>query len=215
MKKTALFFIRFLMWLVSKIYTYGMAQRFCAWGNLLYSLWIRSFIGHVGESVIIDRPCSLSGGGHRFITIGNDVHIQSHCILGCWVKYGNLPFSPTITIGDRCDIGEYNHISACNKIIIGDGFLSGRFVYIGDNSHGEFNSEHLSIPPSNRDLISKGDIIIGRNVWVGDKVTIVAGVHLGDNVIVAANSVVTKDFPSNCLIGGVPAKILKQIEAAV
>lgn len=44
-------------------------------------------------------------------------------------------------------------------------------------------------------LESKGEVVIGNNVWLGDKVTILAGVHIGDNVIIGANSVVTKDVP--------------------
>ena len=198
---------------MSRVYTYGMSRRLNCYWNIIYTLWIRNFIGHVGKRVLIDRPCFLSGGGNKYITIGNDTHIQSHCILGCWVKFGNQIFSPSITIGNGCDLGEYNHISACNKVSIGNGFLSGRYVYIGDNSHGELNLESSSIPPGSRDLVSKGEIVIGNNVWVGDKTTILAGVHLGDNVIVAANAVVNKSFPSNCLIGGVPAKIIKQLDA--
>ena len=201
-----------LAWLISKVYAYGLSQRLKFYRNVFYTLWIRNFIGHVGERVQIDRPCFLSGGGNRYITIGDDVHLQSHCILGCWVKFGNQRFSPSITIGDGCDIGEYNHISACNKIAIGNGFLSGRYVYIGDNSHGELSHECANIPPGSRELISKGNIIIGDNVWVGDKATILSGVQLGNNVIVAANAVVNKSFPSNCLIGGVPAKIIKHLD---
>jgi acetyltransferase-like isoleucine patch superfamily enzyme len=54
-------------------------------------------------------------------------------------------------------------------------------------------------------------IKIGNNVWVGDKSTILKGVTIGDNVVVGANTLVNKDVPDNCVIGGIPFKILKQL----
>lgn len=53
---------------------------------------------------------------------------------------------------------------------------------------------------------------IGDDVWIGGNVTIVPGVTIGQNVVVAAGAVVTKDVPDNVLVGGVPAKILKHLE---
>ncbi|MBR1692050.1 MAG: sugar O-acetyltransferase, partial [Lachnospiraceae bacterium] len=55
-------------------------------------------------------------------------------------------------------------------------------------------------------------ITIGNDVWIGGNVTILPGVTIGNNVVVAAGAVVTHDVPDNCLVGGVPAKILKQLE---
>lgn len=54
-------------------------------------------------------------------------------------------------------------------------------------------------------------IVIGNNVWIGRRVMFMAGSGCGDNVIIAAGTVVTKKFPSNVIIGGVPAKILKYL----
>ena len=97
-------------------------------------------------------------------------------------------------------------------ITIGDGLLTGRYVYIGDNSHGGLTAEESLLPPAQRKLISKGEIVIGNNVWIGDKATILAGVHIGDNVIVAANAVVTKDVQSNNVVAGVPAVVIKTLK---
>jgi acetyltransferase-like isoleucine patch superfamily enzyme len=174
-------------------------------------MWLRHFVGKVGEHSSILYPCSLQGGGEKRIAIGDNTCIQSHSILGCWVKYGkNQTFTPEIIIGNHCSIGEYNHITAINKITIGDGLLTGRFVYIGDNAHGGLSWEEAEIPPAQRHLTSKGEVVIGKNVWIGDKVTILSGVSIGNNVIVAANSVVTKSVPSNCIVAGTPAIIVKR-----
>lgn len=75
----------------------------------------------------------------------------------------------------------------------------------------------LTIITGNHGLIDRNvyeydNITIGKNCWMGAKVTILPGVILGDNVTVAANSVVTKSFPGNVVIGGIPAKIIKNIQ---
>lgn len=178
----------------------------------LYSLWISNFLGSVGRNSEIRYPCKLWGGGSKYISIGEGTTIQGHCILGAWIKYAGEMFNPFISIGNNCNIGEHTHITSINRITIGDGLLTGRYVYIGDNSHGGLSIEEASIPPIKRQLKSKGEIVIGNNVWIGDKATILAGVHIGDNVIIGANSVVTHDVPSNCIAAGMPAKVVKQLE---
>lgn len=200
-----------LMWIISKMYPYFLSESLRGYRDNLYTMWIRNFIGYVGKHSTIAMPCNLQGCGQLNISIGDYTCIKSHSILGCWAKYGNQQFNPSLTIGNHCNIGEYNHITACNKITIGDGLLTGRYVYIGDNSHGELSIQDSIIPPIERKLLSKGDISIGRNVWIGDKVTILAGTHIGNNVIVAANSVVLTEIPDNCVIAGIPAKIVKRL----
>ena len=199
------------MWVVSKIYPYSISQRLHSVRDVLYTMWIKNFISQMGGHSRIAYPCSLQGDGLKRIVIGDYTCIQSHSILGCWEKYGDQQFSPSIIIGNHCSIGEYNHITACNKITIGDGLLTGRFVYIGDNSHGGLSKMESKVPPIDRKLQSKGEIIIGNNVWIGDKATILGGVSIGDNVIVGANSVVTKNVLSNTIVAGVPAKVVKSI----
>ena len=188
--------------------------------NIVYTAWIRNSLGELGEGSVIGYPCSLQGGGQRSVRIGKHTVIQSHGILGCWEQYSAIEddvceveqrFEPEIVIGDNCLIGEYTQITAINKITIGDGLLTGRYVYIGDNSHGGLSFEEAVIPPVRRRLTSKGEIVIGDNVWIGDKVTILGGVKIGSNVIIGANTVVTHDIQSNCMAAGAPAKIVKSL----
>ena len=195
----------------SHFYTYSFSQWLAGKRDMIYTLWICNFIGKIGKDSSIRYPCILQGSGAKRISIGDNTCIQSHAVLGCWEKYKTSVFNPQIIIGNNCDFGAYNHISACNKIIIGDGLLTGRYVIINDNSHGSLSLEEAKVPPAQRKLNSKGEIVIGKNVWIGDKVAVLSGVHVGDNVIIAANAVVTKDIPSNCVVAGVPAKVVKQI----
>jgi acetyltransferase-like isoleucine patch superfamily enzyme len=129
--------------------------------------------------------------------------------LTAWDSYRSDSFSPEIFIGNNTSIGEDFHITAINKIQIGNHVLIGKKVTITDNAHGLVDGSMLTIPPIERSLYSKGSVIIEDGVWIGDKVTILAGVTIGKNVIVGANSVVTKDIAKNCVVGGIPAKVLK------
>ena len=59
-------------------------------------------------------------------------------------------------------------------------------------------------------VVSKGSVIIGNNVWIGDKATILPNVTIADGAVIAANSVVTKDVPAYSVVAGNPAKVVKQ-----
>lgn len=208
--------LSFIMRLWSHIYTYRMSQWLKNKRDVFYTFWIRNFLGEVGENSSFHYPLRLQGGGSQRIRIGERTSIQAYSVLGAWERYGqNEHYEPEIIIGNDCNIGEFCHITVINKITIGDGLLTGRFVYIGDNAHGGLSWEEADTPPAKRHLKSKGEIRIGRNVWIGDKVTILGGVNIGDNVIIGAGSIVTHDIPSNSMAAGAPAKVVKQIMESV
>lgn len=201
-----------LVRLWSHIYTYRLSQWLKGKRNVLYTMWISNFIGEVGEKCHFQYPLRLQGGGSQRIHIGERTSLQAYSILGAWERYGkDEHYEPEIVIGNDCNIGEFCHITAINRITIGDGLLTGRFVYIGDNAHGGLSLEEADAPPARRHLTSKGEIRIGRNVWIGDKVSIFGGVTIGDNVIIGAGSIVTHDIPSNCMAAGVPARIVNKL----
>jgi acetyltransferase-like isoleucine patch superfamily enzyme len=72
-------------------------------------------------------------------------------------------------------------------------------------------SEGHSVSPQNRSSLVPGHIHIKKNAWIGANATILAGVTVGENAIVAAGAVVSKDVPANTIVGGIPAKIIKEI----
>ena len=92
--------------------------------------------------------------------------------------------------------------------MIGNNLLTGKWVTITDNSHGYTDIVSLHTPPVNRPIVSKGPIIIGNNVWIGDGAKILPGVIIGDGCVVAANAVVTKNILPYSIVGGNPAKNL-------
>ncbi len=215
MKKILAVVIRCIVSLWSKVYTYSVNQILLNFWGTLYSMWVCQELGGIGEHTGFSRPVLLQGGGQKRIKIGSYTHFGHHCVLGCWEKYGSdknaRRYEPEIIIGSNCSIGEYCHITAINKIVIGDGLLTGRFVYIGDNAHGGLSVKEAGIPPALRHLTSKGEIRIGNNVWIGDKATILGGVIIGDNVVIAANAVILNNIPSNSVAAGIPAKVVKTL----
>ncbi|MCF5894076.1 hypothetical protein K3H42_02930 [Aeromonas veronii] len=82
---------------------------------------------------------------------------------------------------------------------------------ITDHDHGSYvnSRDDFLIAPNRRPLNVKGNVIIGKNVWICDGVKILSGVVIGNNSVVAANSVVVSSVPDNCLVAGIPAKVIK------
>lgn len=155
---------------------------------------------------MIRRGLSLVGG--RYITIGKRSCIGYNCVLSVWKCYTDRE-NPEIVIGENVNLGDNCHITAINRIIISNGVLTGRFVTISDNNHGETDLKSMLIRPEERQVVSKGEVIIGKNVWIGDKVTILSNVKIGEGAIIGANSVVTKDVPPFSIVAGVPAKVIR------
>lgn len=153
------------------------------------------------------KPILVRGG--EKISIGESTYFAPGLEICAWECNKGQTFSPNITIGRNCSFGKDNHISCINSIIIGDNCLTGRWVTISDNNHGESHDD-LKIPPLDRKLVSKGPIVIGKNVWLGEKSTILGGVTIGDGAVIAANAVVTSDVPSFAVYGGIPAKAIKK-----
>ena len=155
--------------------------------------------------------------GPQYIKIGTGTCFADGLFLSAWDSYPAADGvqdlgTPVMEIGEECNFGAYNHFTCANKIIIGNGVLTGKLVTITDNSHGDTLYETLQTPPHKRKLVSKGPVIIEDNVWIGDKATVLPGVTIGKGAIVAANAVVTKDVPPYCIVAGIPAKIVKEIK---
>ena len=149
--------------------------------------------------------------GPEYISVGNNVTIHDSVVLTAWDNYLGKKFKPEIIFGDGSSIGGECHISSVNKIIIGKNVLLGRKITLVDNSHGKLTLEDLKLKPTARDLTSNGPIIIKNNVWIGDKATVLPGVIIGENSIIGANAVVTKNVPPNSVVVGVPGKVIKKI----
>lgn len=89
-------------------------------------------------------------------------------------------------------------------IFIDDDALVGHGVVIATLDH--------DMDPEKRHALHPAPVHIGKKVWIGANATITSGVTIGDNAVVAAGAVVTKDVPNDTIVGGVPAKPIKKID---
>lgn len=176
----------------------------------IYSAKIKRRIEMCGEMFKIFPPINLRGG--KYMKIGKNFRAGKNMILQCWDEYEGDGFLPGLQIGDNARFGENCHIGCTNSIVIGDNLLAGRNIYITDHFHGVGSMKEVDIPPKKRSLYSKGEVNIGKNVWLGENVVILPGVTIGNNVTIGANAVVTKDLPDNCVAAGVPARIIRMKE---
>ncbi len=132
--------------------------------------------------------------------------------------FGSVGCDVSIGQGFMCDNGKNIHV--------GDQFLTnynvtildimpvyiGDYVMIGPNTLIT-TVNHPLTPKGRRQHLGIGKpVTIGNDVWIGGNAVILPGVTIGNNVVIAAGAVVTKNVPDNCIVGGVPAKIIKSIE---
>ena len=176
---------------------------------LLWNAHART-IGKLGQDSRVGAGLQLRGG--EYMQIGDRFTAGVGLTLQAWDTFAGEHFTPSLIIGDDVMLTDYIQISCAKEIRIGNNVLIGQGAYISDNSHGDADASAIGIPPLDRKLTSKGPVHIGNNVWIGRCSTILSGVTIGENAIIGANSVVTKDVPANCVAAGVPAKVLRVIE---
>lgn len=170
---------------------------------------IKKSFKKIGDNFILGKDYSILNP--QYIQIGSTFSSLERFRIEAIDQYGSQKFVPSIVIGDGVIFNTDIHIGCINKITIGDNCLFGSRILITDHNHGEATKEFLKQTPINRSLVSKGPVIIEKNVWVGEGVAIMPGVTIGENSIIATNAVVTTDVPPNSVVGGIPAKIIKQL----
>ena len=132
--------------------------------------------------------------------------------------FGSVGENPVVLPVFNCDDGRNIHV--------GENFLAnynvtildiapvhiGDYVMIGPNTLITTVNHPISPKGRRNHLGQAKPVTIGNDVWTGGNVTVLPGVTIGNNVVVAAGAVVTKDIPDNCIAGGVPAKVIREIE---
>jgi Hexapeptide repeat of succinyl-transferase len=129
----------------------------------------------------------------------NLIGINRRCIIATHKR------AAVISIGNNCGFSGTT-LGAFEKIEIGDNVICGGNTLITDSDwHG--------IYPEKRDTshAASGKVVIHKNVWLGVNAVILKGVTIGENSVIAANSVVTKDIPANVIAGGNPCKVIKEL----
>jgi len=167
--------------------------------------------GAFGEGSIMGFPTAvLYGERHIFVGTGTTINTWVTLAAGYHPTQPGLP-EQVISIGDRSVIGMRSGIVAHESVTIGDDVWFGQEIYVTDGNHGYSDPE----TPPGKQLGAHHPVVIGDGCWIGHGAVILAGTHLGRNVVVAAGSVVRGTFPDHAVIGGVPAKIIRRHEPGI
>lgn len=175
-------------------------------GNDIYGPEMYNFMMEVNEhsrKIMNDLNCT-------YHTKSEIVKLFSE-LIGKEVDETFMLFPPFYTdFGKNISVGKNVFINSCccfqdqGGIYIDDGALIGHNVILATLNH--------DLDPNKRDILHPDPIKIGKNVWIGSRATILSGVKINDGAIVAAGSVVNKDVPSNSVVAGVPARVIKYID---
>ena len=149
----------------------------------------------------------------------------------CYIK--NVITRPNIIVGDYTYYDDVDGAENFEKRVthhydfIGDRLIIGKFCAIAKGVEFIMNGANHRMcsvttypfnimghgwekaSPKEEDMPYKGDTVVGNDVWIGQNVTVLPGVHIGDGAIIGANSVVSKDVPPYCVVGGNPIKIIR------
>lgn len=180
--------------------------------KILKKISIRLYFGNsffrkgvtFGKCAFIREHAKISGGKH--IALGCHTRIYPYSRIECFKMVSGDKFNPNIRIGDNVLMGRNTTILCCDEINIGNNCLFASYCFITDENHG-FNPA-LGIRYECQKIETK-PVNIGENCWIGEKVIILPGVTIGDNVVIGAGSVVTGNIPSNMIAVGNPAKCIK------
>lgn len=159
-------------------------------GRLFYLLGV--FHKHSSKKISFGHGIKIKNG--KWILFGRSVGFGDYCRIEAYAQINDDYLNePKIEIGSDVSFGDFVHIGAINKIIIGNNVLGAGKILIIDHDHGKAGIHLIhnkDISPRDRELFSKGPIIIERNVWIGEGAIILAGAHIGSGAVIGANAIV-------------------------
>ena len=176
----------------------------------LVAVWIiapivQSLSRDFGKHISIERLPYIWGRG--ILSFGDNLSISGKISIAFARRPEGLP---EFVVGRGVFIGHDSAFMLARSIMIGDFCLIGGGVRIQDNDghplDGDLRKKHEKISEE-----SIAPVVLGENVWIGARATILKGVTIGDNAVVGTGSVVTKDVPANTVVAGNPARVIKSI----
>lgn len=147
--------------------------------------------------------------GKRFIKVDKGFTTGFNCRIDAYSAENKRV---VIKIGKNVQINDNVHIGGIESIVIGDNVLIASKVFITDHNHGSYSGDIQDSPlsiPLERPLYSK-KVIIKKNVWIGEYVSVLPGVTIGEGSIIGTMSVVNRDIPPFTIAVGSPARVIKK-----
>jgi acetyltransferase-like isoleucine patch superfamily enzyme len=156
------------------------------------------FYQHRGRGAVIHRSVRMDTPPYRRFSLGRKSVIESFSCINNAVG--------DVIIGDHTRVGLHNTI--IGPVTIGSHVNLAQGITVTALNHN-FSDSTLRIDEQG---VSTTPVVIGDDVWIGANAVILPGVTIGRHVVVAAGAVVTKDVPDYCVVAGVPAKVVKELE---
>jgi acetyltransferase-like isoleucine patch superfamily enzyme len=155
-----------------------------------------------GGLVRIGENCELDCLSEKGLALGRSFKLGSSSKIMCTGSIQNI--GKGVRIGDFVGIGEFAYIGGAGGVTIGNNCIIGQYFSVHPENH-KFARVDKKIKDQGTTRVG---INIGKNCWIGSKVTILDAAKIGDNCVIAAGSVVRDEFPNDCVIAGVPAKVI-------
>lgn len=129
--------------------------------------------------------------------------------VGCRLDAFSNKKRIVLRFGNDVQINDYVHIGAIESVSIGDRVLIASKVFITDHDHGNYSGNESPLTPPKLRKLHSSPVIIESDVWIGEFVSILAGVTIGKGAVIGAMSLVNKNVPPYSVAVGVPVRIVK------
>lgn len=159
---------------------------------------------NIHSSNLIYGSLFLQRSSPNSISTNKDCHLEHGVRLKC---YG----TGIIKLGNNVSINEYSMICSGSEVNISNDCMLGPYVHINDSTHIFSDTS----TPVRKQGWKAEPIYIDKNVWIGAHVTILMGVTIGEGAVIGAGAVVTKDVSPYTVVGGVPAKLIRNIKQVI
>jgi acetyltransferase-like isoleucine patch superfamily enzyme len=156
-----------------------------------------------GKNLNLMQNSSINALCKNKVKIGDNFTLGKFAIIECTGVLRDV--GESLIIGNNVGINHYCFIGVRGSIEIGDNVIFGPRVNVFSENH---NFADRSIPIKHQGT-TKGKTVIGSDVWIGANASIMSGVSIGNGAIIAAGAVVTQNVAPFCIVGGVPAKVIK------
>ncbi|MGT2711504.1 acyltransferase [Streptococcus oriscaviae] len=157
----------------------------------------------LGNNVRLEPFVSIDALSKDGVKLGDNVKLGDYSKIICSGSLSNL--GKGLEIGKNSFFSEYTFFGSAGGIKIGENVIAGQGVRFHAENHN-YSEPDLLIREQG---VSHKGIEVGDNCWLGAGAVFLDGAKVGLGCVVAANALVTKEFPDNVIIGGVPAKIIK------
>jgi len=161
----------------------------------------------LGHNVVIDDNAVLDAKGetNTGIVLGDNVYIGRNTIVYC--KNGNIRIGNNVNVSSNCEL------FSSNDLVVEQDTVIGAYSYL--LSGGEYDLQDRERPFSQQSgMNTKGPLSIGANCWIGARVTVLDAASVGEHCVIGAGAVVTRPVPPGSVAAGVPARVLRSLDAA-